>query len=83
MSTKPDMLQIRLSVVVNLRMAMRFLEMTERVVSYDLPWAEELTLRMLQAHYARRIRRVLALMPAKMSAASEPTVWPVIGFTRN
>jgi hypothetical protein len=64
-------------------MALRFLEMTERVLSHDLPWTEALVLRMLQAHYTSRIRRVLALMPAGMLAASEPIVWPVIGFTRN
>ena len=77
------MLKTRQTIIAHLCVAACILDMTDRVLSHDLPWPDEFTLRMIRAHYLRRMRRVLALMPAWMSAVSEPMVWPAIGFTQN
>jgi len=75
--------QTQQTVIAHLCVAACVIEMTDRVLSHDLTWPDEFTLRMIRAHYLRRMRRVLVLMPARMSAVSEPMVWPVIEFTQN
>ena len=87
MSAQPDMVEIRQSIVAHAQAVMRVVEMADVSLYHDLSWAEQFTLRMVQAHYLNRMLGLLALMPpemtAKILAASEKMSGVVIGFSQN
>jgi hypothetical protein len=61
--------------------------MADLMIEHELPWPEQLVLRMIQAHYLSRLRGLLAAVPPDMSAeilaACEKVSGLVIGFTLN
>ncbi len=87
MSTRPDILEIKLLLIMQMQVVMQVVLMADLMLARELPWEEQLVNRMIQAHYLSRLRGLLAAVPPDMSAeilsACEKTVGPVIGFTQN
>jgi len=87
MSTRPDILEIKLLLITQLQVVMKAILIADWMLAHELPWKEQLVHRMIQAHYLKRLRGLLAAVPADMRAeilsACEKTVGPVIGFTLN
>jgi len=87
MSTRPDMVEIKLLLIAQMRVVMQVVVMADLMLARELPWSEQLVHRMIQVHYLNRLRGLLAAVPPDMSAeilsACEKTIGPAIGFTQN
>jgi hypothetical protein len=86
MSAQSDRVEIRQSIIARARAVMRVIEIADSSLYHGLSWAEQLTLRMVQAHYVNRVRGLLALMPPDLNAeilASAKVCGAVIGFSQN
>ena len=87
MSAQPDRVEIRQSIIARAQRVVRVIEMADASRYRDLSWAEQFTLRMVQAHYLNRMLGLLALMPPDMTAevlrAGEKATGTVMGFTQN
>ncbi len=87
MSTRPDILEIKLLLITQMQAVLKVVVMADLMLARELPWKEQLVNRMIQAHYLNRLRGLLAAVPPDVSAevlsACEKTVGPVIGFTQN
>jgi hypothetical protein len=86
MSVQSDRVEIRQSIIARARAVMRVIEIADLSLYHGLSWAEQLTLRMVQAHYVNRVRSLLAVMPPDLNAeilASAKVSGAVIGFSQN
>ena len=87
MNIRLDSVGIRQSIVACAQAVVRVIEMTDLPLYHDLPWTEQVTLRMIQVHYLSRVRSLLANMPAEITheilTTSEKTSGAVIGFSQN
>jgi hypothetical protein len=87
MNVRLDTAGIRQSIVACVQVVVRVIEMTDLPLYHDLSWAEQVTLRMVQAHYLSRVRGLLADMPAEIAneilAMSEKASGAVMGFSQN
>ncbi len=87
MNVRLDSVGIRRSIVACAQAVTRVIEMTDLPLYHQLSWTEQITLRMIQAHYMSRVRSLLANMPAEITheilTASDKTSGAVIGFSQN
>ena len=86
MSTQVPIEQIQEDLIRFGRAAVRIVEAADTLLSFKPVWTERLLLRLVRALYQHRLRDIVALAPADMTAeilaASEKMTGPVRGLRR-
>jgi hypothetical protein len=87
MSEQPNTDPIRENVITAGRAYVRLVEAADVLLGRHPAWTERLLLRLVPALYSRRLRELVAVLPAdimgEILAASEKMTGPVRGFTEN